>query len=88
MHDPTTPNRQGPDLGNQYRSVIFYYTPEQKKIALASKEKLKQSGKYKKPITTEIISAGDFYPAEDYHQGYYAKHGLNPACPVAKTTWK
>lgn len=84
MHDPATLNRQGPDVGSQYRSVIFYYTPEQKKIALVSKEKIEKSGKYKKPITTEIISAGVFYKAEDYHQDYYAKRGLKPACHITK----
>jgi len=84
IHDPTTPNQQGPDIGSQYRSAIFYYTPEQKKLALASKEKLENSGKYKKPITTEIRAAGDFYKAEDYHQGYYAKHGLKPVCQIPK----
>ncbi len=84
IHDPTTPNQQGPDIGSQYRSVIFYYTPEQKKSALAFKEKLENSGKYKKPITTEIIAAADFYKAEDYHQGYFAKHGLKPTCHIPK----
>jgi len=84
IHDPTTPNQQGPDIGSQYRSVIFYYTPEQKKLALVSKDKLEKSGKYKKPITTEIIAAGDFYKAEGYHQGYFAKHGLKPTCHIPK----
>jgi len=84
IHDPTTVNRQGQDVGSQYRSVIFYYTPQQKKIALASKEKLQSSGKYKNPITTEIITAGDFYKAEDYHQDYYVKHGLKPLCYISK----
>lgn len=84
IHDPTTPNQQGPDIGSQYRSVIFYYTPGQKKSALASKEKLEKSGRYKKPITTEIIAAGDFYKAEGYHQDYYMKHGLKPACRIPK----
>lgn len=82
MHDPTTPDRQGPDIGNQYRSVIFYYTPEQEKAAKLSREKLEKSGKYKRPVVTEIIPAGDFYMAEDYHQKYYEKRGLKPACHI------
>jgi len=80
IHDPTTPNKQGPDIGSQYRSVIFYYTPEQKEAALASKKRLEESKKYKRPIVTEIVPAGNFYKAEEYHQRYYAKHGLKPTC--------
>ena len=82
IHDPTTLNQQGPDIGSQYRSVIFYYSLKQKKIALAFKEKLQNSGKYKKPIITEIVAAGDFYKAEDYHQDYYVKQGLKPLCKI------
>lgn len=84
MYDPTTPNQQGPDLGSQYRSIIFYYTPEQRASALASKEKLKKSGEYKNPIVTEIVAAGDFYKAEEYHQDYNKKHGLAPHCQIPK----
>jgi len=80
IHDPTTKNRQGPDVGTQYRSVIFYHTPEQKTAAETSKKNLEQSRKYKKKIMTEIIKATTFYSAEDYHQQYLAKHGL-AACP-------
>ena len=80
IHDPTTKNRQGPDVGTQYRSVIFYYTVEQKTTAEASKKNLEQSRKYKKKIITEITKATTFYPAEEYHQQYLAKHGL-AACP-------
>ena len=80
IHDPTTPNRQGPDRGSQYRSVIFYYTPGQEKAARLSKEQLEASGKFKKPIVTEIVPAGDFYKAEDYHQRYFEKKGINPTC--------
>lgn len=80
IHDPTTKNRQGPDVGTQYRSVIFYHTPEQKTAAETSKKNLEQSRKYKKKIMTEIIKATTFYPAEEYHQQYLAKHGL-AACP-------
>ena len=74
-HDPTTKNRQGPDIGEQYRSIIFYHNPEQKKLAEESKEKLDSSGKYRNPVVTEIIPAGTFYPAEDYHQQYLEKRG-------------
>ena len=75
IHDPTTPNRQGPDVGSQYRSAIFYYTDEQKNTALKSKEKLEKSGKYKKPVVTEIVKAPKFYKAEEYHQKYFQKNG-------------
>ncbi len=74
-HDPTTVNRQGPDIGSQYRSIIFYYTSEQEKLAIQSKEKLDASGRYKNPVVTEIIPAPKFYPAEDYHQQYLKKGG-------------
>jgi peptide-methionine (S)-S-oxide reductase len=80
IHDPTTKNRQGPDVGTQYRSVIFYHTLEQKTTAETSKKNLEQSKKYKKKIVTEITTATIFYPAEEYHQRYLAKHGL-AACP-------
>lgn len=80
IHDPTTTNRQGPDVGTQYRSVIFYHTIEQKTAAELSKKSLEQSRKYKKNIVTEITKATTFYPAEEYHQHYFAKHGL-AACP-------
>jgi peptide-methionine (S)-S-oxide reductase len=79
-HDPTTKNRQGPDVGTQYRSVIFYHTLEQKTTAETSKKKLEQSRKYKKKIMTEITKATTFYPAEEHHQQYLVKHGL-AACP-------
>ena len=75
-HDPTTLNRQGPDIGTQYRSLIFFYGPEQEATANASKEKLENSGKYHKKIVTEIVPASQFYKAEDYHQCYYEKCGL------------
>jgi len=74
-HDPTTKNRQGPDIGTQYRSAIFYHTPEQAEAARASM-KAAQS-KFRKPITTEIIPAAEFYKAEEYHQQYLAKRGLS-----------
>jgi len=81
-HDPTTLNRQGPDVGTQYRSVIFYHTPEQQAAALASKEKLEKSGKYRRPIVTEIVPATTFYRAEEYHQQYLEKRGLS-SCKFA-----
>jgi peptide-methionine (S)-S-oxide reductase len=74
-HDPTTLNRQGPDFGSQYRSAIFYHSPEQEKAALASKEKLDQAGRFKRPIVTQIVPAVEFYEAEDYHQQYLEKRG-------------
>ena len=73
MHDPTTLNRQGPDTGTQYRSVIFYHSDEQEKVAQLSKEKLEKLGKYKDKIVTEIVSASEFYKAESYHQRYFEK---------------
>ncbi|OLB62786.1 MAG: peptide-methionine (S)-S-oxide reductase MsrA [Chloroflexi bacterium] len=81
-HDPTTLNRQGPDVGTQYRSVIFYHTPEQQAAALASKEKLEKSGRYRRPVVTEIVPASSFYRAEDYHQQYLEKRGLS-SCKFA-----
>ena len=73
-HDPTTPNRQGPDVGSQYRSAIFYYTPEQEAAARASKEKAQS--RFKNPIVTEITPVSEFYRAEEYHQRYFEKHRL------------
>jgi len=75
-HNPTTLNRQGPDIGTQYRSAIFFYTPEQEAIARASKKGLENSKKFKRPIFTEITRASKFYRAEEYHQQYLAKRGL------------
>jgi len=79
LHDPTQLNRQGPDYGKQYRSVIFYHDEKQKKIAEISKDKLIKSKKYSKPVVTEITRADEFYKAEEYHQKYLEKHGLK-AC--------
>jgi peptide-methionine (S)-S-oxide reductase len=76
-HDPTTLNRQGPDVGAQYRSAIFYNTPEQQAAALASKASLESSHRFRRPIVTEITPASPFYPAEDYHQQYLEKRGLS-----------
>ena len=73
---PTQLNRQGPDIGDQYRTGIFYVSPEQEQAARASKERLAQSGRYRRPIVTEIVPAQPFYRAEEYHQGYLEKNGL------------
>ena len=74
-HNPTTLNRQGPDVGTQYRSVIFYHSPQQKSVAEASKEKLAKSGKFNGPIVTQIEPAPKFWRAEEYHQRYLEKRG-------------
>jgi peptide-methionine (S)-S-oxide reductase len=79
-HNPTTLNRQGPDVGTQYRSVIFFYTPEQETAARASKEKQEQSGTLRGPIVTEISPAQEFYRAEEYHQRYFEKRGASGLC--------
>ncbi|HEV7503457.1 MAG TPA: peptide-methionine (S)-S-oxide reductase MsrA [Thermoanaerobaculia bacterium] len=75
-HDPTTLNRQGPDVGTQYRSAIFFESPEQEAAAIASKERLEKSGRFKRPIVTRIEPATEFWKAEDYHQQYLEKRGL------------
>jgi len=75
-HDPTQRDRQGPDVGSQYRSAVFVHDAQQEATALAAKEQLAQSGKYKRPIVTEITPAPTFYAAEDYHQQYLEKRGL------------
>ena len=74
--DPTTPNRQFCDTGDQYRTAIFYHNAEQKRLAEQSKQKLEDSGKLGQPIVTEIVEAGEFWPAEEYHQDYYKKNPL------------
>ena len=73
IHNPTTKNRQGPDIGSQYRSIIFYHTPEQESIAKKSKQELDASNKFQNKIVTEIVPATTFYQAEDYDQKYYQK---------------
>lgn len=75
-HDPTTPNRQGPDYGTQYRSAVFYRSETQRLAAAASRDRLAASGRYRGPIVTEIVAAGPFWPAEAYHQQYLEKRGL------------
>jgi len=74
-HDPTTPNRQGPDIGSQYRSAIFYHSPEQQTAALASKQREDASGRIPRKIVTQVTQAGPFWQAEDYHQRYLEKRG-------------
>lgn len=84
-HDPTTLNRQGADVGTQYRSAIFYENEAQKEIAAASQRKADSSGKFRSPIVTEITAAGTFYPAEDYHQEYYELNKSYPYCQAVIT---
>ena len=86
-HDPTTPNRQGPDSGSQYRSAIFYHTPEQRAAAEAFKQRLEARRQFARPIVTQIVPATDFYRAEEYHQRYVEKHG-GAQChiPVKRST--
>lgn len=81
MHDPTQVNRQGPDVGTQYRSAIFYHTPAQEHAARASKDALERSGRFRRPIATQIVPAGVFWPAEEYHQRYFEKHP-SAACHI------
>ncbi len=76
VHDPTTLNRQGPDIGDQYRSAIFFHTPEQQTAAEASKAQLEASNQYPNSVVTEIIPVSEFYMAEDYHQQYFEKRGI------------
>jgi peptide-methionine (S)-S-oxide reductase len=80
-HNPTTRNRQGPDVGSQYRSAIFTHSPDQEEAAVASKERLDGSGRWNGPIVTEIVPAAEFYEAEDYHQQYLEKQGRS-SCTV------
>jgi len=75
LHDPTTKDRQGPDIGSQYRSAIFTHSKEQEQKANASKERMDRSGRFGRPIVTEILPASHFWPAEEYHQQYFRKHG-------------
>jgi peptide-methionine (S)-S-oxide reductase len=85
IHDPTSLNRQGPDVGRQYRSAIFFHNEGQKENALAVKNELDESGRFNHPIVTEIVKAGEFFRAEEYHQKYYMKKGLQScdSCGVA-----
>ena len=83
MHDPTTLNRQENDVGTQYRSAIFVHSEEQQELAIKSKQEV--SPKFSRPIVTEIVPLGTFYPAEDDHQNYYRQHPENPYCQVIIT---
>ncbi len=82
IHDPTQLNRQGLDIGEQYRSVIFYHSEKQKEIAEATMKKIIESNIYPRKIVTEISEAARFYSAEDYHQDYYTKRGITPHCGI------
>ena len=84
-HDPTTPNRQGQDIGHQYRSVIFYHDEEQKRLAEASRQRLTASGEFKDPVVTEILPFDQFFPAEQYHQEYYRQNKDAPYCQLVIT---
>ena len=75
IHDPTTPGRQGVDIGKQYRSAIFYHTAEQKAAAESFRERMDASGRFRRPVVTEIVPAQTFWRAEEYHQRYHVKHG-------------
>jgi peptide-methionine (S)-S-oxide reductase len=80
IHDPTTLNRQGADVGTQYRSVIFHHTPEQKRVAEEMIAELDKEGVFGAPIVTEVVEADVFYPAEDYHQEYFRRNPQQPYC--------
>ncbi|PZN07024.1 MAG: peptide-methionine (S)-S-oxide reductase [Bacillota bacterium] len=82
IHDPTTPNRQGHDVGPQYRSIILYHSPEQKAVAEATIRELEASGRWKDPIVTEVVPFTAFYPAEEYHRRFYWKNPDYPYCRV------
>lgn len=81
-HDPTTVDRQGPDVGSQYRSAIFFHDPEQERLARASIDEVNQSGVFRRKIVTQVVPAGKFYPAEEYHQKYFARRGVAESCHV------
>jgi peptide-methionine (S)-S-oxide reductase len=82
IHDPTTLNRQGPDFGKQYRSVIFYHDAEQEAIARKVKDELDNAGQFSRKIVTQIAPAPEFYRGEDYHQRYFEKRGIDPTCHI------
>jgi peptide-methionine (S)-S-oxide reductase len=84
IHDPTTVNRQGPDFGTQYRSVIFYHDAKQKAAAEASRRRLDESGELGMPVVTQIVPASMFYRAEEYHQRYYERMGIAPHCGIQR----
>lgn len=83
VHDPTTPDRQGPDVGTQYRSIILYHSPEQERIAREAMAEVARAGIWDAPLVTQLVPAGTFYPAESYHQDYHARNGdRNPYCRI------
>jgi peptide-methionine (S)-S-oxide reductase len=82
IHDPTTLNRQGPDFGTQYRSIVFYSDEHERKAAEESKHRLDESGKLGRPVVTQIVPAAEFYRAEEYHQRYYERMGIAPSCGI------
>jgi peptide-methionine (S)-S-oxide reductase len=82
IHDPTTLNRQGPDFGKQYRSVIFYHDAQQEAVARRVKDELDASSKFPRKIVTQIAPAPEFYRAEEYHQRYFEKKGIDPTCHI------
>jgi peptide-methionine (S)-S-oxide reductase len=82
IHDPTTFNRQGPDVGTQYRSIVFYSDENERKAAEESKRRLDESGKLVRPVVTQIVPAAEFYRAEEYHQRYYERMGIAPTCGI------
>jgi len=75
MHDPTQLDRQGPDVGDQYRSAIFFHSPEQEAAARSAIRELEAEGRFGRPVVTEVVPASEWWPAEDYHQRYFEKHG-------------
>ncbi len=81
-HDPTQVDRQGPDVGDQYRSAIFVHDAEQESAARHSKERLDASGRFRKPIATQIVAAGKFWEAEEYHQKYFSRRGMAATCHI------
>lgn len=81
-HDPTQLNRQGVDIGTQYRSIICVHDDEQEAVAVASRDAQDATGLRRRPIVTEIVAASPFWRAEDYHQQYYAKRGIDPTCRI------
>ncbi|HEX2204970.1 MAG TPA: peptide-methionine (S)-S-oxide reductase MsrA [Longimicrobium sp.] len=82
IHDPTTLNRQGADVGTQYRSAVFYHSDEQRRVAEETIRDLEAEGVWENPIVTQVAPMTEFYPAEDYHQGYFRTHGRQPYCQV------
>lgn len=85
-HDPTTVDRQGPDVGNQYRSAIFFHDPEQEQTARASLKEVDESGAFRRKIVTQIVPAGPFFRAEEYHQQYFERRGAGAMCHVGPAT--